>query len=281
MKRIVWIILSLIILAGVIFFFGWISLSLPSHTWAVSFSKSSGWEESIYEPGHFYWRWQRLIPGNFSLYLYPIQSYSVKAISKGTLPSASVYAEVLEGSPSFAFSLEVHLQFVPKKDTFVQLVRSEKLTPDNWEQWIESKKQHITAFILDRILQQGLEKILASDPSSPTDVLKQFLSEEWEKAFPYFQLQSLMLSEYQFPDLELYQKGKKLYFAKEEVRREAFLEQTRKNTIETLLEEQKIERLKRYGELLKIYPNLLEFLALEKLEKISPQDLKHLRELRE
>ena len=54
---------------------------------------------------------------------------------------------------------------------------------------------------------------------------------------------------------------------------------SKKHLIEELTEQRRFESLKKYGELLKTYPLLIEYLAIEKMERIGPAELQLLQEL--
>ncbi len=79
--------------------------------------------------------------------------------------------------------------------------------------------------------------------------------------------------------MDLYRKGKSLYLAVEQAKQDTLIAESKKRLIEELTEQRRIESLKKYGELLKMYPFLLSYLAIEKLERIGPEELKLLQEL--
>ncbi|MBP7494903.1 MAG: hypothetical protein KA771_05355 [Spirochaetales bacterium] len=278
MKRF-WIIgILLVVLIGAGFFIGWVQRSIPPGNWAIGFSKTGGWESAVWEPGEFQWRWERLIPGNYSLYLFPVEVYPLSVVVKGELPSGTVYASVLEGLPSFMYEISIDLQFSFRKETFPELVKTEGLLPANLNQWVENKKQEIQQTLSIRIQETILSRLEASVPGSWQEACKTLVEQVWEERFSTFSLQSYTISFIQVPDYDLYKKGKELYLAVEEGKKETLVMESKKHTIESMAEERRLESLKKYGELLKSYPLLLEFLAIEKLEKIDLSELKEFRQ---
>ncbi len=285
MKRTVLILVVLILLSGTFLYLGWIQRSLSPDHWALGFSKSRGWEERIFEPGRFDFRWERFFPGAYSLHQFPILKFPITLSVKGELPSGSIYAEVLDSKPSFSYEIEVELQVGFQKESFPILVRSENLTPTNIEAWMEQKKNEIRLELTSWILQRGMQRILSA-PSEGTPlilswqkILEETLREHWQERFPSLNLLSLAFPRVTIPDIDLYVKGKSLYLAVEQARQETLIAESKKRLIEESTEQRRIESLKKYGELLKTYPLLLEYLAIEKMERIGPTELKLLQEL--
>lgn len=290
MKRFLILLLVFVILGGTVLYIGWIQRSLSPDHWALGFSRANGWEDRIFEPGTFDFRWGRLFPGAHSLYQFPIQQYSLSCSIKGELPSGATYAEVLDGKPSFVFEIEAELQVGFEKERFPQLVREEHLTPSNLSTWMEQKKNEIRQELTTRILQIGLPRILevssinegkSVDGSSPSrqEILREIVLKAWQERFPSLALLSLAFPKISVPDMDLYRKGKSLYLAVEQAKQDTLIAESKKRLIEELTEQRRIESLKKYGELLKMYPFLLSYLAIEKLERIGPEELKLLQEL--
>lgn len=285
MKRTILILVVLISLMGTVLYLGWVQRSLSPDHWALGFSKSRGWEERIFEPGGFDFRWERLLPGAYSVYLFPILKFPITLAIKGELPSGSIYAEVLDSKPSFLYEIEAELQAGFQKESFPIHVRSENLTPTNLEAWMEQKKNEIRLELTNWVLQTGIQRILAAPaegtPStlSYQKILQEIVRERWQERFSSFALLSLAFPKVTIPDMDLYVKGKSLYLAVEQAKQETLIAESKKRLIEESIEQRRMESLKKYGELLKTYPSLLEYLAIEKMERIGPTELKLLQEL--
>lgn len=285
-KKVTLIILGVLaLLSGIVLYLGWIQRSLSAGHWALGFSKSRGWEERIFEPGRFDFRWERLFPGVYSLHLFPIKQYPLSFLIQGELPSGGIYGNVLDSKPSFSYEIGIELQIGFEKESFPALVKTESLTPMNLEGWMEEKKKEIQQELTTRILQLGIPRILEASSGGTTpipswgEILRETVLTGWEERFPSLALLSLAFPKIQVPDMDLYLKGKNLYLAMEQAKQETLIAESKKLLIEELAEQRRIESLKRYGELLKLYPSLLEYLAIEKMERISPSEMKLLQEL--
>jgi len=285
MKRTIIFLALLVLLCGAALYLGWIQRSLTEGHWALGFSKSRGWEERIFEPGRFDFRWERLFPGIYSLHLFPIRQFPLSFSIRGELPSGAVYAEVLDSKPSFSYEIGLELQVGFQKESFPTLVKAESLTPLNLEGWMEGKKNEIQQELTARILRAGIPRILEAASTGTTltpswqEILRETVLKVWEERFPSLALLSLSFPKIAVPDMELYLKGKSLYLAVEQAKQETLIALSKKHLIEELTEQRRFESLKKYGELLKTYPLLIEYLAIEKMERIGPTELQLLQEL--
>ncbi len=284
MKKALILLLVLFLLSGTVLYLGWIQRSLSPGYWALGFSKGKGWEERMFEPGSFDFRWERLFPGAYSLHLFPIRQYTITFSIKGELPSGATYAEVLENKPSFTYEIELELQVGFQKESFPQLVRSEGITPTNFEGWLEQKRNEIRQELTTRILQVGIPKILENTSTgifSPPwhEIIRETVFKGWQERFSSLALLTLSFPKLVIPDMDLYRKGKTLYLTMEQAKQDTLIAESKKRLIEEMTEQRRIESLKKYGELLKTYPILLPYLAIEKLERIGPSELKLLQEL--
>ena len=285
MKRAIIFFALLLLLCGAVLYLGWIQRSLSEGHLALGFSKSRGWEERIFEPGRFDFRWERLFPGAYSLHLFPPRQFPLSFSIRGELPSGAVYAEVLDSKPSFSYEIALELVVGFQKESFPALVKAESLTPMNLEGWMEGKKHEIQQELTARILQVGIPRILeaaSTDTSikvSWQEILRETVLKGWEERFPSLALLSLSFPKIAIPDKELYLKGKSLYLTVEQAKQETLIAESKKRLIEELTERRRLESLKKYGELLKTYPLLIEYLAIEKMERIGPAELQLLQEL--
>ncbi|MCX7786876.1 MAG: hypothetical protein N2442_04160 [Spirochaetes bacterium] len=285
MKRPLFLLLVFLLLSGTLLYLGWIQRSVSPDSWALGFSKSRGWEERMFEPGRFDFRWERIFPGAYSVHQFPIRQYAISFSIKGELPSGSTYAEVLDGKPSFSYEIELELQVGFQKERFPQLVRTEGLTSTNLEGWFEQKKNEIRGELTSRILQVGMPRIFESSSTGNTvphawhEIIRETILQGWQERFSAFSLLSLAFPKVTIPDMDLYRKGKSLYLSMEQAKQDTLISESKKRLIEEMTEQRRIESLKKYGELLKTYPMLLPYLAIERMQRIGPSELQLLQEL--
>jgi hypothetical protein len=78
MKAFLITLIILVVLAGAAFYFGWLQILLPAENYAVIFTKTGGYDETVVRPGEFSWRWQRLIPTNMTVYTFDLHPRSAE-----------------------------------------------------------------------------------------------------------------------------------------------------------------------------------------------------------
>lgn len=258
---------------GTVFYFGWVQLELPAHTRGVVFTKTRGWDDSPLVPGKFNWRWEKLIPGNFSLYLYPDAVYESEIDLSGELPSAGIYTLLLEGKPSFRYDIRFRVSYRIREDGIVALAREQGVLPDQLEAWRTS--------IAGRMAEEAFPVLRthmdARDDLFPAPAEK--LKETFTSRFPLLEITAVSPVSMTYPDVLLYEKGRELYFHSVDVRKEAVLQESRTMAVHILQEDQRMETLKKYGELLTRYPVLIEYLAVEKMKEVQPSDVDYLRRI--
>lgn len=258
MRKLLVSLVILIILGGVVFYFGWIQFRLPPATYAVLFSKTSGYESDVIRPGTFVWRWQALLPTNVTLLLFPVTRQQSDLTLSGSLPSASLYSEYIAGHPDFSYRLSFTVIYSLRPQALPHLVVHDHLKPsglDAWYKGIASDCQSIASQFLSF---DSNEEDLASPQR-----LQSALAAKLEKAFPSIQFIDVSISTMDLPDLALYAQAKQQYLAviraEQSVRESAAIKKTTLNAEAA----QKIELLKQYGALFNEYPILLKYLDLD------------------
>ncbi len=274
MKAFVIILIILVALGGAAFIYGWVSLFIPADTYCVGFSKTYGFDEFITRPGEFSWRWERLIPTNFTLYKFKLEPKTERIQLKGDLPSATVYSSVLPESPDFRYDLEVSLTLMVKPSSLPSLVKDQYLRPKNLEDWMKTK----TDAILARVPQALSDMNNAEDYYNPSS-LRKAIDDVIEQNFPEIRLLDFTVENLHVPDIRLYQKARETYFSlleAEKNSRERVLraaeQQRLVDTIQAEKEKEKLDLLREYGKLFNEYPILLKYLQLKESGKL-PEDL--------
>jgi hypothetical protein len=271
MKAFLIILTILVVLAGVVFYFGWIQILLPPDTYAVLFTKTGGYDKQVVRPGEFTWRWDRLIPTNMTVYTFDLHPYSTRLSFKGSLPSAELYSSILPDNPDFTVSGEVNLEFSIKPERLPTLVADEKLTPDGLDKYLEQKADAISKEVMDRLTELTGESL-------PGQELNSRLKQAIDPLFPDLSILTLSTTAARVPDLQLYELAKQSYRDLVETRdraREEAVARTAGEQVraENLREREKavLESLREYGKLLNEYPVLLKALYVQKLsgEKLA------------
>jgi hypothetical protein len=275
MKKFIVFFILLLAAGGTGFYFGWVQLAVPAQSRGVIFTKTGGWDAQAVEPGVFTWRWEKLIPGNFTLYLYPDKIYTSEIRSSGSLPSAGAYSLFLDGSPGFGYSVRLSLSYRINDEYFPALARTEGVLPDGLEAWLESVRTGINAKSSAAVAAWFEQDQAASKsrlPGSAEKELNAAISSAIAADYPFLEVTGLAPLEFDLPDAALYAKGRELYFARADARKETIRENARNMMGQSLREDARMESLEKYGEILTRYPVLLDFLKIEKslAEPVKP-----------
>ena len=265
MKAFLIVLVILVILAGVLFYFGWIQIQLPAEHYAVVFTKTGGYDEEVIRPGEFSWRWERLIPTNMRLYAFDLRPRSEEVSFQGNLPSAELYASVLPENPDFSYRGEIEVIFSIAPESLPALVAEEKLLPDQLDDFYDAKAGAFSDAVLGALQQ------IDADPADTQD-LNRIVRREVTDLLPELEISSLNVRVLHVPDRDLYELARASYRdlvqANNRAREEAVArladEQVRADNSRAR-EREDLEALREYGELLNQYPILLKAMAVQKL----------------
>ena len=274
MKAFVIILIILVALGGAAFIYGWVSLFIPADTYCVGFSKTYGFDGFVTKPGEFSWRWERLIPTNFTLYKFKLKPKREIIRLKGDLPSATTYSSVLPESPDFSYDIEASLSLMLKPSALPDMVKEQHLRPENLEDWLKIKTDGILARVPEAL--SGLDN--AEDYYNPSS-LRKAVGNVIEKYFPEIRFLDFTVENLHLPDIRLYRKAREIYFSLLEAEKnskvrvlKAAEEQRLADTIQAEKEKEKLNLLREYGKLFNEYPILLKYLQLKESGKL-PEDL--------
>lgn len=276
MRKVLVVLLLLVILGGGVFFVGWIQIVLPANTYAVLFSKTSGWESDVVEPGVFTWRWHRLIPTNLSIYSYELSPRHTQASVTGVLPSGDIYASFLGEDASFSYSVTARVGYTVKPDALPQLAQKQALLPDDLSVYLDVidsvLNQRVAAIIVGLIER---EEVRISVTGGYADV-EESLQTRLPQAFEELQILSVDVTDLSLPDLELYERARDAYLSYVDDRAEALSEAAREVALDQAETARDLDLLEHYGRILDSYPVLLDYFALGRDVDLDPLDLRSL-----
>ncbi len=255
------IIFLLLILGGGIFFLGWIQIHLEENTYAVAFTKSGGYLDEVFSPGTFSWSIHRLIPGNFKLIKFKLVPQTLSFSRYSTLPSGDVYGRFMTGQPDFSYSLSFSASYTIIETYLPSLLKDSRLAPESLDTFYASLKNELSSSISSIIL----DKAESFKDSLSLDYLSAdfygIVKEKLKDSFPFVKINSLAVTQLDFPDAALYRKARENYFNYIAAKNSIDTEARQKAAEDEIKEASKIELLTKYGELLKKYPELVQVLA--------------------
>lgn len=260
MRKFVVSLVILIVAAGVAFYFGWVQLQLPADTYGVIFTKTSGFERTVVTPGTFVWRWQRLLPTNLTLYRFKLTPQHTQISSSGSLPSGVLYSQYLDGKPDFSYKITAALSYVLNPSSLPTLVMNDKLTPKTLTAWYSAFDKRCTADAQSYVSSESAADTMVS---KGIGALQPALMNRLKQSFPEVRFISVAPETIDLPDLALYRKAKQQYFAITDAEQQARTQSAVTKTNLDALATQRIEMLKRFGELFNEYPVLLKYLDLD------------------
>lgn len=269
MKKFIFWLIFLIIIAGVIGYFGWIRV--PENTVALGFSTITGYDSTFMESGKLNWRWQKLIPKCYILKMYPLDTESAEVSVSQTLPSGELYATEMNGNPDFSFSVKYAATYKIKEDSLYAMATSGALGDgglDTFYASVQEKLQNVAASLLG----EEISKAMAGSTFSQKS-LEESVRARIQEQLADLEIISFDSVEAKYPDIELYKAAKAKYMENMEKKQEIAAQQEKEKEDFNTKIDQRIELLKKYGELLTQYPILIEYFK-SKNESLLPEGLK-------
>ncbi|MFW6312447.1 MAG: hypothetical protein ACOC2N_01000 [Spirochaetota bacterium] len=273
MKRLLYLLVFLVILGGVVFFFGWIQIQIPADGYGVIFTRTHGWEAEVVHPGTFAWRWQRLIPTNLTLHVFEPGLHRTQVRLEGSLPSARGIDAILEESGGFDYSVRMTGQTRIRPERLPELARERELRPGDVEEFHDSLDDQI-----HEIATQAVLSLIESQPEriSPgsayteiTERVRGRLADELD----YLEVVALTIEEITLPDMEFYLTARDLAADVLEARAQALARAAEELAETEVQSDRGLSLLERYGEILDRYPVLLEYFRGGKEIEGDPLDL--------
>jgi hypothetical protein len=270
MKKALVFLLTLLILAGAVLFFGWAQLPVPPGSYGALRSKTHGMDPAVIREGEFRWVWYKLIPTNVTTLVFTPKQTSLPVSVSGTLPLAATYAEKTGIAADFSYHIEADLSFSIKPDSLPSLALTRGVTDQAaLEGYEKSLAREIDFFARERLETYAAQGQLAGDsgPHSGLRALSARLEGEISGAFPDVENLSYVIRSAGMPDFALYAMARSLYGDYLKRRKEllgAELSEQAERSVNALF---RFEELEKYGELLTKYPALLQYLELVGAER--------------
>ncbi len=265
LKHIV-ILIFVLIISALIFYFGWIQIKLPENTYGIAFTKSNGYLKKIYKPGKFSWEFQKLIPGNFKLLKFKLYTQQMNVSAYGQLPSGNIYSEYLPGKPDFSYKLNYFLTFQINPDNFPKLVEKSSLSPDQMDQKYKSIIADIKLFVSDFYKNKAQNSNYSADSFYKSEENSKELLTSLSKKFTYLKFSNFIPVNISMPDIKLYKTAKERYYASLDMQKEIISKTKIKIAEREIIDNANFETLKKYGELLKEYPSLIDLFSVMNID---------------
>jgi len=263
MKKVLVVVVVLLLVGGGGLYLGWIQLQLSENSYAVIFTKTKGWDETVTEPGGFTWRWERLVPTNLKLHRYQIEPQATRFSYDGELPSANLYAEMILPRPDFGYHVEFSMSFTLRPEALPGLASEERILPDDLPEFYEriftSMAASAAAVLNDLSRSEEFGTLLAT--VSPE--VESILIERLQAHFTNVDIHRLLPQNLELPDVELYHTARRQFLAIAASRELSVIDQMPETVQTDTRVNQHFSVLERYGEILERFPVLLELITLK------------------
>lgn len=261
------LIFMLIILAcaAAVFFFGWTQFSVPAGKYGIMLSKSGGYHRQAIIPGNFTWRWERLVPTNAQILVFDLTPRKVQYDADGLLPSADLYAKVLNTKENFSWIFSLDALITLKPERLVPIVEKNTIqTQEMLDSYIDS---HIRA-ALQTIMYRYVSELI-DNPYEYQQVKTDYhaLSEKIKNELikvtgQDFSVGAVTLTKLTIPDIHTYKIAEQAYNTYEQQREMLLAETAAKEAQYSASEQFQIERLTKWGDFLAKYPHIIELIAV-------------------
>lgn len=265
MKKFIISCIFLIICAVVVFFLGWVQLTVPNGSVAVFMSKTSGIDPKPIQAGSFSWRWEKLLPTNTEIRTFSIFPIEVETKIEAALPSAEIYRAFLEGRPDFSYEFEILSQIKLRDTALPQFVRkTNAISQEELETYLKIQGKKINNDLVSLIIQESYTKNVFLSLSNISELAKNL-----EEKNPEIEIVSLEIVKQKMPDIEIYLLAKEAYFNYQDAVRNSLTELAKDEASKSAQDFLQIERFTKWGKVLQDYPILIDFIAVSKEDAAS------------
>lgn len=272
MRKLLIVLVILVLLGGAVFYFGWVQFQIPPNSYAVIFSKTGGWEPDPISAGTFTWRWERLLPTNLTLYVYPLEPQQIRVETEGDLPSGDVYAGAIGASVDFRYRVEADVRYTVRPES-LPTIAQEGVAPADLPEWYSGFETSVRETVVE-----AFGDALSGRGETPSPAsLQENARSRLESRFPELEVTAVSPRSTSFPDYDLYVRAKEVYLGSLQAYEEGVAEAERQAAFSATQQERRIELLREYGKILSEYPVLLDYFTMSAERGIDPLQLEALR----
>ena len=255
-------IIILILAAIAVFIFGIVKIDLPPDTYAVIFTKTGGYDSKIFQAGDFRWKWENLLPTNLSYSLFDLSPRRISINSEGSLPSGDIYSIYLDGNPDFTYTFNFTIKYRINSTELPGLIKKGIIIREDIESWHNDFEKLCAVETVSYVQSKNNDSDFRSNIVSDFSALSQNIIKFLELKFDFLEIISFIPEKINFPDIDLYIKGKELYFKRIELANIINSEISAKINEDQALEASRLKILENYGEILTKFPILIDFFSI-------------------
>lgn len=261
MKKAIFVLFLLLLSAGAAFYFGWVQFSVPAGQYGVMISKTGGVNATPIEPGVFRWQWEFLLPTNARVLSFNLLPITHSQSVSGMLPSGTVYARMIEGSPDFSweFTCETVARVTPA--SLPALVEYHAVQDQqSLELWTNKALSDRVQNTADTVIRRMLTDLSENGAMhADSDALSREIAAAFRETGTDLEIVSVSVRSTRFPDISLYHTAAQTFEAYQDQRRTLWTQTATSEAADSVSDYLSFERFSRWGELLTKYPILIEF----------------------
>lgn len=256
-------IIVLAVFAAAVFFIGWVQFFVKPRHCAVMQSKTGGIYSKPIVPGSFEWRWERLLPTNVTLTAFSTEPVNSVLTVSGTLPGGETYSSLLEGNPGFSYSMTLQITASVAPEDILELFSDNKISSQkDLDAYIQAAAKAAASSLAEKALKSST--YVSSYSVSPADV-----SSAMTKAgFGGITVLSASVTEQNIPDMQSYENARSLYAQYSETLSAELAKKAQEQAAIIAEEDRSMQKLEKFAELLKKYPELQEISKSGDITKI-------------
>ncbi len=281
MKKFIISFVILIIFGAAVFVLGWLEFFVPVNNIGIMVSKTGGVHTEVIQAGNFSWSWERLIPTNSKIRLFSLVPQTYTKTIKGSLPSAELYKNMVEGNPSFDYNFSVTIDMNIKTMALPDFIkRTGAEDQDALNRYLEQQADTIARSVIQYVLEHSMNDadFVVEASLSDTELITAISA---NSRFPDLDIATIYINNVTLPDVTMYNFAKNSYVAYQDAAQQALdnaFELPGLNAAQDYLE---LERLSKLGQVLAEYPNLIEFMAVTNgnLDFELPSDIPQVNEI--
>lgn len=257
-------ILVLLVAGFLVFYFGWVKPDVEPGEYVVIFSKTSGFEEEIYQPGKFKWMWEGIIPGNVKYYKYKITQKELHLNKESKLPSGDIYSSILTPRPDFTYKIDLKIRYRFNKDKLIEIIKKKNGEIEAIDNMYKEFEDLCTLSIPNYLQSQTNTKEYHEIISRGLDEFSTIIEEHISTLdnSQYFIIDSVNPIYINFPDIDLYNQAKSTYLEVIKITPDKAMESMQEYVNYRIMKDTQIEGMEQLGRLLEEHPVLLEYLKI-------------------
>jgi hypothetical protein len=261
MKKFIISLLFLLIISGTVFYFGYVSFRVPEGSYGVALTRTNGYDHPVIAPGSFRWMWQGLLPTNLRLFHVTLQERTVTLDFNGKLPSAEALSNYAANQADFAVRVKARIRYRLQPEVLPQLFQRAGISAESDDYSTILNDTYASVEAATRALFSDTITSLIEDDGFGMSAakFKENLETMVAQQIPQLQDFEITISEYSFPDLEIYRTARNNYLVYLNRSHEIAIQALETASSARTREISRIEVLKEYGALLQEYPVLLDY----------------------